>query len=208
MSQLIAYRSIEGIVLAADSKAVEFDFSGRPVEQEIQRLFQLSEHTAILVGGAAKAAEMGQNLKDFLAEEKIDGIEEVYNASLAFLSNEFEQFMREQCDVLPVDPILTTFFVLAGQTSGDKHRSSRLHLIWNKKKLPNLDGDEISVAYSVPRLMTFELKLNQFAKEATPLDVILQEMKNTMETLAEVQEEIGPPFHYAVITAEGFRKTL
>jgi len=114
--------------------------------------------------------------------------------------------MHEQCEMLPVDPILTIFFLLAGYTGEGTNRSPRLYLIWNKKKLPILDGDEISTAYSVPRLMGFELKLNQFAKDATPLRVILQDVKNTMEKLADVQEEIGPPFHYAVITAEGFQR--
>jgi len=89
MSQVIAYRSDKGIVLAADSKVVEFDFSGKPVSKQVGRLLQLGEHAAVLAGGVAKAAAMCQNLRDVLAEEKADDIQVIYDASLAFLANEF-----------------------------------------------------------------------------------------------------------------------
>jgi len=49
-------------------------------------------------------------------------------------------------------------------------------------------------------------KLNQLAKENVPLDRILPEIKKSMEKLSKTQEEIGPPFSYAFITEEGFRR--
>ena len=206
MSQLIACQNANGIVLATDGKAVDFDPRGKMIDLKVNRLVQISQHTAILTGGAADGVGMCHALRSFLKEEGLDDIQEVYGASLPFMSTEFERFMRKRCEILPVDPIHHVYFILGGYTAKDPQRPFRLHLLWTKKKLPQLDGDEISYAYTAPRIMGLEYKLNQLAKENVPLDQILSEIKKSMEKVAKTQEEIGPPFSYAFITKEGFRQ--
>lgn len=206
MSQLIACQNAHGIVLATDGKAIDFDPTGKMIELKVDRLVQLTKQTAILTGGAADGVEMCHALRNFLQEEKLEDIQDVYGASLPFLSTEFERFMRKRCEILPVDPIHHVYFVLAGYTAKDPERPFRLYLLWTKKKLPQLDGDEISVAYTAPRIMGLEYKLNQLGKENAPLDQILSEVKKGMEKVANTQEEIGPPFSYAFITKGGFRE--
>jgi hypothetical protein len=206
MSQLIACQNTNGIVLATDGKAVDFDPRGKMIDLEVQRLLQISQHTAILTGGAADGVEMCHALRNFLQEEGLDDIQEVYGASLSFLSTEFERFMRKRCEILPVDPIHHVYFILAGYTAKDPQRPFRLYLLWTKKKLPQLDGDEISFAYTAPRIMGLEYKLNQLCRGNAPLDRILPEIKKSMEKLSKTQEEIGPPFSYAFITKDGFLK--
>lgn len=206
MSQLIACQNAHGIVLATDSKAIDFDPQGKMIDLKVDRLVQITPHTAILTGGAADGVEMCHALRNFLKEEALDDIQEVYGASLPFLSTEFERFMRKRCEILPVDPVHHVHFILAGYTANDPQRPFRLHLVWTKKKLPHLDGDEIAVAYTVPRIIGLEYKLNQLCKENIPLDGILPEIKRSMEKLSQAQEEIGPPFSYAFITEQGFRR--
>jgi 20S proteasome alpha/beta subunit len=206
MSQLIACQNAHGIVLATDGKAVDFDPHGKMIDLKVDRLAQMTQHTAILTGGAADGVEMCHALRNFLKEERLNDIQEVYGASLPFLSTEFERFMRKRCEVLPVDPIHHVYFILAGYTDKAPERPFRLHLLWTKKKLPQLDGDEISFAYTAPRIIGLEYKLNQLCKENAPLDRILPEIKKSMEKLSKTQEEIGPPFSYAFITKEGFRR--
>jgi 20S proteasome alpha/beta subunit len=206
MSQLIACQNAHGIVLATDGKAIDFDPSGKMIELKVDRLVQIGKHVAILTGGAADGVAMCHALKSFLNEEKLDDIQDVYGASLPFLSTEFERFMRKRCEILPVDPIHHVYFVLGGYTAKDPQRPFRLYLLWTKKKLPQLDGDEISFAYTAPRIMGLEYWLNQLCKQDAPLDQILSEVKKGMEKVAKTQEEIGPPFSYAFITREGFRK--
>jgi hypothetical protein len=206
MSQLIACQNPHGIVLATDGKAIDFDPTGKMIELKVDRLVQLTRQTAILSGGAADGAAMCHALKNFLSEEELEDIQDVYGASLPFLSTEFERFMRKRCEILPVDPIHHVYFVLGGYTAKDQQYPFRLYLLWTKKKLPQLDGDEISFAYTAPRIMGFEYRLNQLAKENAPLDQILSEMKKEMDKAAKTQEEIGPPFSYAFITKDGFRR--
>jgi hypothetical protein len=206
MSQLIACQNANGIVLATNGKAVDFEPAGKMIELKVDRLVQLSKQAAILTGGAADGGEMCHALKNFLREEGLEDIQDICGAMLPFLSTEFEKFMRKRCEILPVDPIHHVYFVLAGYRAKEPQRPFRLYLLWTKKKLPQLDGDEISFAYTAPRIMGLEYKLNQLCRENTPLDQILSEIKKGKEKLAKTQEEIGPPFKYAFITKDGFRR--
>ena len=72
----------------------------------------------------------------------------------------------------------------------------RLYLIWTKKKLPRLDGDEIGTAYSVPPRMGLEYSLNQLCRANVPLDEIPSPVRDKMEKFGQVEKEAGPPFGY------------
>jgi hypothetical protein len=205
MSQLVACKNEKGIILATDSKAIDFEPSAQMVDHTVDRLIQLTHHTAILAGGAAEGVKMCHTLKDFISEEGVKGIEEVYGAALPFLATEYERFMRKYCETLPLDPIHHVHFILAGYSEKETQNPFRLYLVWTKKKLPQLDGDEITTAFAVPRIMRLEYNLNRLCKEDRALDEILPEIRNTLERLPESQEEVGPPFSYAFITMEGFQ---
>ncbi len=206
MSQIIACKNDQGILLAADANAIEFDITGAPKERRIDHLFQLTQHTGILTGGAAEGERMCRNLKEFISEEGIDEIDGIYNAALPFLAAEYERYMRKSCEVLPLDPIHHVYFVLGGYTDRDSANPYRLYLLWTKKKRPQLDGEDIATAFSVPRIMSLEIKLNAMCKENLPLEELLSTVKGGLEKQAKVHEEVEGPFSYAFITQEGFRK--
>ena len=148
---------------------------------------------------------MCRNLKGFISEEGIDEIDEIYNAALPFLAAEYERYMRKSCEVLPLDPIHHVYFILGGYTEKDAANPYRLYLLWTKKKMPQLDGEDIATAFSVPRIMSLEIKLNALCKDDSPLDELLSVVKNGMEKQARVHEEVEGPFSYGLITREGFR---
>lgn len=205
MSQLVACRNAHGIVLAADSLVLDLDAKGTMVKGKTERFLPLGNHAAILAGGAPEGAAISRSLKRFIAEEALDNVEEIYRAALPFLASEYEVFMRKKCQVLPVDPLHHVHFILAGISSRDSAQPYRMYLLWTKKSLPQLDGDEIGLAYTVPRRMGLEYTLGQLCKENKPLDEILLMVRKHMEKLGQEQDEVGPPFAYAVITREGMR---
>ena len=130
--------------------------------------------------------------------------QDIYGASLAFLSTEYERFMRKKCELLPIDPIHQVSFILAGRTEKDREMPFRLYFFWTKKKLPRLDGDEISYAFSVPRRMGLEFQLNKMGKENAPLSEILKKVTEGMEHL-KARGEVSSFLSYATITEEGFQ---
>jgi hypothetical protein len=206
MSQLIACRTDAGIILAADSSAFDVNPKGEIFEVRINRVLPLTSNTAIVTGGAAEGEIMCRALKDFISEENLTDIDEVYKAALPFLASEYENFIRKKCAYLPVDPIHQVYFILGGYSQNKTRKPFQLYLLWTKMKLPQLDGDEISSAYTVPRLMRLEYRLNQLSKENKPLKDILTEIRSNLEEQAKIHDEISGPFSFAVVDQDGFRK--
>ena len=204
MSQIIVAQNVHGIVLAAENRAVQLDEKGKEISLQVNRLLPLSSHCALLTAGAAEGVEMGNALKQFVQGEKLNDVQELYGAAIAFLSTEYDRFMRKKCELLPVDPIHQVSFILAGKTEKDQVMSFRLYFLWTKKKLPQLDGDEISNAFSLPRRMGLEFQLNKMCKENASLKEIAEKTREGMGRLRE-KGEIDSPLSYATITREGFQ---
>ena len=206
MSQIVACRTDTGVILAADSNAFDVNPKREIFEVKINRMLQLTSNTAIVTGGAPEGEIMCRTLKDFLSEENLTAIDEVYKAALPFLASEYEKFIRKKCAFLPIDPIHQVYFILGGYSQNKTPKPFQLYLLWTKMKLPQLDGDEISSAYTVPRLIRLEYKLNQLSKENKALKDILTEIRSHLEEQAEIHDEISGPFFYAVIDRDGFKK--
>jgi hypothetical protein len=206
MSQIVACRTNAGIILAADSSAFDVNAKGEIFEVKINRMLQLTSNTAIVTGGTAEGEIMCRALKDFISDENLADIGEVYKAALPFLASEYERFIRKKCAFLPIDPIHQIYFILGGYSQNKTRKPFQLYLLWTKMKLPQLDGDEISSAYTVPRLIRLEYRLNQLSKENKPLKDILTEMRSNLEEQAKIHDEVSGPFSYAIVDRDGFKK--
>ena len=204
MSQVIVAQNSHGIVLAAENRAIQLDGGGQEISLQVNRLLPLTSQSALLTAGAAEGVEMGNALKQFVQGEGLKDVQDLYGAALAFLSTEYDRFMRRKCELLPIDPIHQVSFILAGKTEKDPAMPFRLYFLWTKKKLPRLDGDEISYAFSLPRRMGLEFQLNKICKEKGSLEEILEKVKEGMKRLTE-REEVRPPVTYAIITPEGYQ---
>jgi hypothetical protein len=205
MSQLVVCKSKNGIVLGADSHAVMVDAAGNLQDVTINRLIQLSTHSAILSGGTSIGENMCRSLRDFIAKEDLHGVRSIYEASLPFLATEYERFMRKTCELVPLDPLHQVSFILAGYDEEDIQDPFRLFLMWTKRKLPQLDGDEITTAFTVPRIMRLEYRLSQLRQSNASLEQLLAEVRNALEKQALALEEVVRPFHHGLITVEGFK---
>ncbi len=204
MSQIIVAQNLHGIVLAGENRAIQLDENGNEISLQMNRLLLLTSHSVLLVSGSAEGRDMGSALKNFLAGEKLNDVQEIYGTALAYLSTEYERFMRKKCELLPIDPIHQVSFVLGGKTEKDQSMPFRLYFLWTKKKLPQLDGDEISNAFSLPRRMGLEFRLNKMCKENAPLEEILKKMREGLEQLKS-KGEVSGPFSFAMITREGYQ---
>jgi hypothetical protein len=202
MPQIVVAQNIHGIVLAAENSAVQLNEEGEEISLKINRLLPLTSHCALLTAGAPEGVEMGNALKSFLQGEKLNDVQELYGATIAFLSTEYERFMRKKCELLPIDPIHQVSFILAGRTEKDQSMPYRLYFLWTKKKLPQLDGDEISYAFSLPRRMGLEFQLNKMCKEKAPLKEIIKKVAEGLERLKN-QGEISFALSLGMITQEG-----
>jgi hypothetical protein len=203
MSQLIAFKNQSGILLAADSRAPRFTLDGEVEWREGERFQALGKGAAILAGGAPEGAKMIADLAELVESESVTGVEEIYNLALPFLTSAYTEFMRKECEFVPLDPLHHVFFILGGRTGGEAADPFRTYLIWIRRKLPQLDADEIESAFTTPRLIGLEARLARLSRENADLDAVLPDIRGAMEVQAERNEEIAPPFVYARITREG-----
>jgi hypothetical protein len=204
MSQIVVAQNVHGIVLAAENRALQLDESGKEIFLQVNRLLPLSSHSAILISGAAEGTEMANVLKQFIREEGLKDVEDIYGATLPFLTTEYERFMRKKCELLPIDPIHQVSFILAGRTEKDRAVPFRLYFLWTKKKLPQIDGDEIAHAFSLPRRMGLEFQLNKMCKENAQPKAIFKKISEAIERLKN-QGEVSSNLSYAMITQEGYQ---
>ncbi len=204
MSQIIVAQNSNGIVLAVENRAIQLDAGGQEISLQVNRLLPLTSHSSLLTAGAAEGVEMGNALKHFVQGEGLNDVQDLYSAALAFLSTEYERFMRKKCELLPIDPIHQVSFILAGKSEKDPTMPFRLYFLWTKKKLPHLDGDEIAHAFSLPRRLGLEFQLNKVCKEDVPLKEIVTRVKEASERLRE-KGEIVAPVTFGTITADGLK---
>ena len=132
MSQIIVAQNTQGIVLAAENLAIQLNGEGKEIPYQVNRLLPLTSHSALLTSGASEGTEMGNALRNFIQGERINDIQDLYGAALAYLSTEYERFMRKKCEVLPIDPIHQVSFILAGRTEKDQAMPFRLYFLWTK----------------------------------------------------------------------------
>jgi hypothetical protein len=128
------------------------------------------------------------------------------------LNEEGEEFLLEINRLLPLTPhcALLTAGAPEGAEIGNALQSFiqampyRLYFLWTKKKLPQLDGDEISYAFSFPRRMGLEFQLNKMCKEKIPLKEIVKKVVEGLERLRN-QGEVSSSFSFGMITQEGYQ---
>lgn len=206
MSQLIACKTAQGIVMGVDSKAVDIDGNGNLIELKVDRLHKLSQFTAVLNGGAAAGEAMCQALRNFVMEENLNYVDEIHQAALPFMATEFDRFMRKNCEVQPLNPVHQVNFILGGYSPRDEQNPFQLYLMWTKRKLPLLDSDEIGAAFSVPRIIKLEHRLHQLTTQSADIDAVMSQVRNGLEKQAQTNEEVSEPLHYATINVDGFNR--
>ena len=203
MTQFIVARNTDGLIMAADSKGFDFDLNGTMQEVTINPLVRLSTHSIILAGGDADAGQIAQSLAHFIEGEKLSSISDIAMAALPFLSAEYEKVMRRKCNCIPVDPVQHMYFILGGMNF-EQEPAFQLELIWNRKKLPQLDREEISTAFSVPRLMGFEYGLAAKITQGTALEELSSMISSKMYSLQKADDSsISSPLHLATVTRQG-----
>jgi hypothetical protein len=60
----------------------------------------------------------------------------------------------------------------------------------------------------MPRNLGMEMRLFQALNHGADLEEILHLSKEFLERIAAVKEEVGPPFHFATITSQGYQSII
>ncbi|MEJ5301219.1 MAG: hypothetical protein WHS38_09550 [Thermodesulforhabdaceae bacterium] len=201
MNYTVACVTEKGIIIGNDEKTLSFS-EGELKYLDYDRFFKVGDKALIASGGFLEAANLASKAASFLEEEKIDDVKEMYQAAIAYLSGEYDRFMRKHCEIMPIDPTHYMTFILGGYSPRDS--KYHLYLIWNRKKLPQLDGEEIGSVFTIPRLVSLELTVSKIIAEGKNMDEILAVLKDRLEKIGD-KEDYTPRWNYAILDESGIR---
>lgn len=208
MGQLIACATVDGILLASDSRAEIFSATA-PGESEfitVERLAPMGSHAIVASAGAVEAAELAKDFTDFAKTEGLTDIDGLIQAAVPFFTGKVDDFFRKACAKLPLDPIINMYLLIAGVSEKTPDKPHRLFVIWDRVQPPKVESTQVTHIFTLPRRLGLEYQLNSLVAKMAPLAEVVKVSKQAMEKLAGQDQFIGPPYHYWTITKAGILK--
>jgi len=203
MGQLMACATIDGILVASDSRAEVFPTTGETEFVTVERLLPLGDRAIIASAGAAEAATLAREFADFAKDEGISDIDGLIQAAVPFFAGKMDEFFRKLCEKLPLDPVINMYLLLAGISGAKPDQPHRLFIVWDRVKPPRVEYTEATHIFTLPRRLSLEYQLNSLVAQAAPLTEVARVCKEAMEKLAARDQFIGPPYHFWGITPAG-----
>lgn len=203
MGQLIACATVDGILVASDSRAETFSPTGEEQFVTVDRIIPLTSHAVIASAGALEAQDLARDFADFAKGEKLTDIDALIEAAVPFFIGKVDDFLRKACEKLPLNPVSNMYLLVAGLSLETPDHPHRLLVIWDRIKPPKIESNQVTHIFTVPRRMGLEFQLNQLVAQMAPLSQVTDLVKAFMEKLAARDEYVAPPFKYRIITREG-----
>ena len=202
MSQIILYQAAAGILLATDSRAVQFTPSGEPVYLEVNKLFPLGREALLATVGAGYGLALCQEFAKRVRQMRVFDTEDIMEQAMAFFPAAVEHFRKESTS--PHDRELQRLYlVFAGhQRESGKSRFPVVVLASQHDEDP-LHQLQTGHFVCIPRQIKIEYRLQQLAPDRVSLDELQELCARYLAQLAQNTEDLAPPFHLARITERG-----
>jgi hypothetical protein len=204
MTQALAGFNEHGMVLATDSRATRFDAAGQPEIFNVNKLFALGRRAAILSGGAGVSVSLSLALRRHLARHPAPlELDEMVQFALSFLSRGYERYLETHGPGM--EGFRRIYFILAGYVPEQPPPPFAMVLLGSEENQLPLQRIETGNVVVMPRHLGMEMRLLQALNRGAELIEVLHMSKDFLERLATIKEEVGPPFHFATITALGYQ---
>jgi hypothetical protein len=203
MGQLIACATTQGIVVGSDSRVEFFDADGtvRFITQD--HLIPLTSHAVLAAAGAWEARDICQEFADFAKAEKLTDLDALVQAAIPFFTGKYDEILRKLCTVIPPDPIINMYLLLAGYSAKTPDKPYQMFIIWDRPKPPKIEYNQVTHIFTLPRRMGLEYTLNSLVAQNAPLARVVETAKSSMDKLAARDERLGPPYRYLTVTEQG-----
>lgn len=205
MTQALAGFNEHGIILATDSRASRFDAAGKAEFFAVKKLLPLGSHAAILSGGAGVSVALAQALRREIGHRRgLDHLEDMVDFAQDFLSQGYQRHLARHGP--EPEGFRRIYFILAGCAADRPPPGFSLYLLGseeNELPLRNIPTGNLVV---MPRNLGMETRLFKALHQGTLLEELLTLSRGFLEKMAAAKEEVGAPFYFAAITANGYRE--
>jgi hypothetical protein len=206
MGQLIACATVNGIVVASDSRDDFFEPDGKVRFMTQEHIIPLTSHTVLASAGAWEARDICKEFAGFIKTEGITDIDALIEAAIPFFTGKYDEILRKLCTISPPDPIVNMYLLLAGYSPKTPDNPYKIFVIWDRPKPPKIEYTQVTHIFTLPRRMGLEYTLNSLVAQIAPLATVVAAAKAGMEKLAAQDERLGPPFQYLTVTDQGVQK--
>jgi hypothetical protein len=203
MGQLIACATTGGIVVGSDSRAEFFEPDGKVRFITLDRLMPVASHAVLASAGAWEAQDICKEFASFAKVENLTEIDALIEAAIPFFTSRYDEILRKICTILPPDPIVNMYLLLAGYSGKTPDNPYKMFIIWDRPQPPKIEYNRVTHIFTLPRRMGLEYTLNSLVAQNAPLSQVVETAKSTMEKLAAQDERLGPPYRYLTVTAQG-----
>jgi hypothetical protein len=207
MTQALVGFNEHGIVMATDSRATRFDAAGQPEIFNVNKLLALGRHCGILSGGAGVSVSLTFGLRRHIARHPAPlELEEMVEFALPFLSRGYERHLEKYGP--EAEGYRRIYFILAGYVPDSPPPPFTMVLLGSEENELPLKRVPIGNLVVMPRNLGMEMRLFKALNQGADLVEILHMSKEFLESMAAVKEEVGPPFHFATITSQGYQSII
>jgi hypothetical protein len=204
VTQALAGYNDNGLFLATDSRATRFDAGGRADFFSVQKLFPLGPNCAILSGGAGVSVPLTLALRREIEQRRgLEDLEEAVEFAIPFLSRGYESHLQQNGP--EPEGFRRLYFVLGGYGPEKPAPGFELFLLGSEENELPLRLIPTGNLVVMPRNLGMEMRLQKALAAGLPLDQLLALSQEFLEKQAQLKEEVGPPYHYGVITAAGYQ---
>jgi hypothetical protein len=207
MTQALAGFNQHGIVLATDSRATRFDAAGQPEIFNVNKLLALGRYCGLLSGGAGVSVPLSFALRRQIARHPAPlELEEMVEFALPFLSRGYERHLDKHGP--EAEGFRRIYFILAGYVPDSPPPPFTMVLLSSEDNELPLRQIQTGNLVVMPRNLGMEMRLFKALNHGADLEEILHLSKEFLESMAGVKEEVGPPFHFATITSQGYQSII
>jgi hypothetical protein len=207
MTQALAGYNEHGIVLATDSRAIRFDAAGQSGIFNVNKLFPLDRRSAILSGGAGVSVSLSFGLRRHIARHPGPlELEEIVEFALPFLSQGYARHLEAHGP--EAEGFRRIYFILAGYTPDGPPPHFQMVLLGSEENELPLKRIQIGNVVVMPRHLGMEMRLFKALNQGADLTDVLHLSQEFLTNMAAVKEEVGPPFHFATITSQGYQPII
>ncbi|MEJ2672578.1 MAG: hypothetical protein P8168_10355 [Deltaproteobacteria bacterium] len=204
MTQALAGLNEHGIALATDSRATRFDAAGQPEIFNVNKLLALDQRAAMLSGGAGVSVPLSFAFRRQIARHPgLLELEEIAEFALPFLSQGYERHLEKHGPEAP--GFRRIYFILAGYTPEEPPPHFKMVLLGSEENELPLKRIQVGNVVVMPRNLGMEMRLFKALSQGAAPEDILRLSRDFLESMAAAQKEVGPPFHYAIITSQGYQ---
>uniref|UniRef100_A0A7C3Z0L2 20S proteasome A and B subunits n=1 Tax=Desulfobacca acetoxidans TaxID=60893 RepID=A0A7C3Z0L2_9BACT len=203
MGQLIACATAGGILVASDSRTEFFEPDGTVRFINQNHLIPVTSHAVLASAGAWESQDICQEFAGFAKAEGLTDVDDLIEAAIPFFIGKYDEILRKICTIVPPDPIINMYLLLAGYAPKTPNNPYKIFVIWDRPKPPKIEYNQVTHIFTLPRRMGLEFTLNSLVAQNASLTRVAETVRTAMEKLAAQDERLGPPYQYLAITNQG-----